>query len=90
MTRFHPNGQLKTAWLAEDRVIQGIPCARFRFLSALMGWVAGDKNGSTGFHENGQLRQCELSRNHTIAGQRFRRGDAVRFDADGNLIEKKE
>lgn len=90
MTRFHPNGQLRTAWLAEDQVIQGIPCARFRFLSALMGWVAGDKNGSTRFHENGQLKYCELSENTTIAGQRFRRGDAVRFDPDGQLVAESE
>jgi hypothetical protein len=89
MTRFHPNGQLRTAWLAEDQVIQGIPCAKFRFLSALIGWVEGDKDGHTGFHENGQLRYCELSENFTIEGRRFRRGDAIRFDEDGKLVENK-
>lgn len=92
MTRFYPNGQLKTAWLAEDQIIQGIPCAKFRFLSALIGWVEdkGEKNGSTGFHENGLLRKCELSENFTIEGQSFRRGDAVRFGQDGKLLAKKK
>ncbi len=87
-TRFHPNGQLRTAWLAEDQVIQGIPCAKFRFLSAVFNPIHG-KHGNTSFHENGQLRYCELSENFTIEGQRFRRGDAVRFDRDGKLIAKK-
>ncbi|TFH64725.1 MAG: hypothetical protein E4G91_04905 [Candidatus Zixiibacteriota bacterium] len=91
MTGFHPNGQLKTAWLAQDEIIQGIPCAKFKFLSAVLGWIEGSgKNGSTVFHENGLLRYCALSENFTIEGQRFRRGDAVRFDKDGKLIRDKK
>jgi len=90
MTGFHPNGQLKTAWLAQDEIIQGIPCAKFQFLSALLNWVAGYKDGSTVFYENGLLRYCELSENFTIEGQRFKRGDAVRFDRDGKLVGDKK
>ncbi|MFH1699436.1 MAG: hypothetical protein ABIE07_02520 [Candidatus Zixiibacteriota bacterium] len=91
MTGFHPNGQLKTAWLAQDEVIQGIPCAKFKFLSAVMGWIEGSgKDGSTRFHENGLLRYCALSENFTIEEQRFRRGDVVRFDRDGKLVGDKK
>ncbi len=91
MTGFHPNGQLKTAWLAQDEIIQGIPCARFQFLSALLGWIEDSgKDGSTGFYENGQLRYCELSESFTIEGQRFRKGDAVRFNRDGQLVGGKK
>jgi hypothetical protein len=79
---------LRTAWLAEDQVIQGIPCAKFRFLSAVFNPIH-NKHGNTSFHENGQLRYCELSENFTIEGQRFRRGDAVRFDQNGKLVAKK-
>lgn len=89
MTRFYPNGQLRVGWLAENQIIQGIPCAKFQFLSALIGWAQGgvaNKNGSTGFHENGMLKFCELSENFTIEGQRFRRGDAIGFDQNGKLI----
>jgi hypothetical protein len=86
-TMFHDNGQLRTAWLAEDQFIQGIPCGRFRFLSAVFGPIHG-KFGHTGFHENGRLKYCELSENFTIEGQRFRRGDAIWFDQDGTLVEK--
>jgi hypothetical protein len=85
MTMFHPNGQIQTAWLARDQVIQGVPCAKFRFLSAVFNPLHG-KNGNTSFHDNGQLAYCELSENFTIEGQKFRRGDAVKFDQDGKLI----
>lgn len=88
MTEFHPNGQLKTAYLAEDEVIQGIPCAQFRFLSAVFAGFHG-KFGGTSFHANGQLRYCELSRNTTIAEISFRRGAAIRFDPDGKLVKEK-
>jgi len=85
MTVFHPNGRLKTAYLVEDQVIQGIPCARFRFLSAFFGGFFG-KAGRTTFYPDGRLRSCELSRNFTIDGHDFRRGDLVRFDENGKLV----
>ena len=52
MTSFYPNGQLRTAWLAVNEVIQGIPCAKFRFLSAVFAGIHG-KTGQTSFYENG-------------------------------------
>jgi hypothetical protein len=91
MTGFHPNGQLKTAWLAQDEIIQGIPCAKFQFLTALLGWIEDSgKDGSTRFDENGLLRYCALSKDFTIDGQRFKRGDAMWFDKDGKLIKSKK
>jgi hypothetical protein len=85
MTCFHPNGQLKTAWLARDEIIQGIPCAKYRFMSSLFG--GGDR---TVFDENGQLRFCTLSENSTIEGHRLKKGDEVRFDGEGKYIENKD
>jgi hypothetical protein len=87
-TQFHPNGQVERTYLAEDQVIQGIPCSEFRFLSAVFNGFH-DKHGNTSFHDNGQLSYCELSENFTIEGQSFRRADAVRFDPEGKLIVKK-
>lgn len=84
MTGFHPNGQLKTAWLAEDEVIQEIPCAKFRFLSVIFG--GGD---GTYFHENGKLKFCTLSEDFTIDGRELERGDHLRFDEEGKLIAEK-
>ena len=89
MTRFYPNGQVQYLNLAEDQVIQGIPCARARFLFVVLGGVDG-KSREMLFHENGQLKQCPLSKNTTIQGRNFRRGDVVRFDPDGRLIAESE
>jgi hypothetical protein len=85
MTGFHPNGKLKTAWLARDEVIQGIPCAKFSFMSGLFG--GGER---TLFDEKGRLRYCRLSRATTIDGQTFKKGDEVRFDKDGKVVGKQE
>ena len=87
MTSFYPNGQLRTAWLAVNEVIQGIPCAKFRFLSAVFAGIHG-KTGQTSFYEDGQLRYCELSENITIEGISYRKKDAVRFNPDGTMIIK--
>jgi hypothetical protein len=85
MTEFHANGKLKRAYLAEDQVIQGIPCAKFRFWSAIF-WPIHGKKGGTDFHDNGQLSYCELSEAIAIEGRRFKRRAAARFDPNGKLI----
>ncbi|MDP7609834.1 MAG: hypothetical protein QF814_08965 [Candidatus Marinimicrobia bacterium] len=87
MTSFYPNGQLRTAWLAINEAIQGIPCAKFRFFSALFAGIHS-KTGQTSFYENGQLRYCELSENITIEGELLRKKEAVRFNSDGTMIIK--
>ncbi len=81
ITGFHPNGKLRHAYLAEDEVIDGIPCARFRFLAAVFGG-----GGGTSFHENGRLERAALSEDFVIEGHSFRRNDVVSFDPDGKLI----
>lgn len=85
MTGFHSNGKLKTAWLAQDEVIQGIPCAKYSFMSGVFG--GGER---TLFDESGRLRYCRLSEAATIEGQKLKRGEEVRFDKDGKLVRKKE
>jgi len=85
MTGFYSNGQLRIAWLARDEVIQGIPCAKYRFMSVLFGG-----GNATRFHENGKLSFCTLSDDVTIEGQGFDRGDEVRFDKNGSLIDSKD
>jgi hypothetical protein len=85
MTGFHANGRLKTAWLAQDEVIQGIPCAKFAFMSGLFG--GGER---TLFHENGRLLYCTLSDTITIEGQHLKKDEDIRLDKDGKLITKKE
>ncbi len=81
MTGFHPNGRLKLAWLAQDEVIQGIPCAQYRFMSSLFG--GGER---TLFDESGRLRFCTLSKDFVVEGQEMKKGDAVQFDVNGRLV----
>lgn len=81
MTAFHRNGRLKTAWLAHDEVIDGIPCAKFRFLSSWFG--GGDR---TTFHDNGRLHLCTLSAPATIRGKEYRKNTVLEFDSNGEII----
>lgn len=83
MTCFHPNGQIKLAWLVEDEEIDGVPCAKWSFVADAFGGGSG-----THFWDNGTLKRCRLSRDFTIQGQDFAKGDVVSFDADGTLITR--
>lgn len=87
MTEFHPNGKLRRAYLANDQLIQGIPCARFRFWSAIF-WPIHGRKGGTDFYDNGQLGYCELSEAIEIDGIRFKQHAPVRFDRDGKLVNE--
>ena len=87
MTSFYPNGQLKTGWLANDEIIQGIPCSKFRFMSAIFVSFHG-KSGQTSLHENGALQYCELSEDIIIEGKSYKKTDSVRFDPKGNLLNE--
>lgn len=81
MTTFHPGGALELCWLAEAEQIQGVPCGRATFIADVFGGGAG-----TYFHENGKLAGCKLSRDATLEGRPFRRGDHVRIDPNGKLV----
>jgi hypothetical protein len=84
-TGFHPNGKLRMAWLAEDQVIDTVPCAKFSYLTAIF-----HGGGGTYFHENGRLQWANLAEAFVIQGRSFRRNAIVQFDPDGNLTERKE
>ena len=73
--------------LADDELIQGIPCSKFRFISAIFVSFHG-KSGQTSFHENGKLQYCELSENLIIEGKPYNKTDAVRFDHAGDLLNE--
>ena len=81
MTGFHPNGTLKTAWLAQDETIDGIPCAKFRFLSSWFG--GGDR---TSFHDNGRLQFCTLAAPAKIQGTEYAKNTGLAFGPDGRII----
>ncbi|WLT31739.1 hypothetical protein [Geothrix sp. PMB-07] len=83
MPRFHPNGQLQLAWLAQDERIDGIPCARTRFwreFLRLRGW------GGTSFHPTGRLASATLAADTTIQGKALPAGTRIQLDSDGRLL----
>lgn len=81
MTAFHPNGVLRVAWLAEDEVVDGIPCARFRFMATIFGG-----GGGTHFHDNGRLQSAALAEDFVIEGRSFKRYAVIELDPQGRLI----
>lgn len=80
MTTFHPNGRLKTIWLAEDIVIGEVPVRKATF------WRAVRQRAETRFHSNGQLALAWLSRDTMIQGKSYKKGDSVRFDSTGGVV----
>ncbi|MDI3527460.1 MAG: hypothetical protein PWR03_1643 [Tenuifilum sp.] len=80
-TVFYANGKLALAWLAKPEDIQGVPCAPASFWTELFGGSA-----AVSFYANGKLAKCKLSRDATINGRSFEKGDLVSFDPKGRLI----
>ena len=80
MTTFHPNGKLKTVWLAEEADVAGIPLRKATF------WRAVRQRAETRFHDNGQLALGWLRQDVTIQGKKLKKGDMVRFDREGKLF----
>jgi hypothetical protein len=74
-TTFHPNGALRTCWLAEGEVIDGVPCQRATF--------RGESRGTTStvFREDGSLLSCRAAADFTRAGRNFLKGERVELPA---------
>ncbi|MFM7750498.1 MAG: hypothetical protein ACKPB0_08785 [Opitutaceae bacterium] len=85
-TGFHPNGQLRLAWLARDEEIQGVPClAAGGVLRAIGKALVGRNQGGVFFHGNGNLSSALVSRDCVVQGRAFKRGELIRLDRDGNV-----
>jgi hypothetical protein len=85
-TGFHPNGQLRLAWLARDEEIQGVPCmAAGGVLRAIGKALVGRNQGGVFFHENGNLSSALVARDCVVQGRAFKRGELIRLDRDGNV-----
>ena len=77
-TALYPSGKLKTCWLANDTVVDSVPCAHASFWSDALGG-----NSGTFFHENGKLKSCQLAREFTLGDRVFHRSDHIFLDAAG-------
>jgi len=87
-TVFYTNGNLSLAWLVNDTVIQGIPCAAASFWTEILRGSYG--SAGVHFHPNGKLSQCKLSRDFKIDEHTFKKGDVLHFDEVGNLVIDKK
>jgi hypothetical protein len=82
----HLNGKLKAIWLADDEEINGVPCSSSGDIRRF-----GKKVLSLGtkrmvwFYDNGNLQQAMISRDITIQGYPFKKGDIIYFGADGRI-----
>jgi hypothetical protein len=61
MTFFYPSGKLRLCWLAEDQVVQGLPCMA---AAGFWGTLFHYGGAGTSFHENGKLHSCTLSKDY--------------------------
>jgi hypothetical protein len=82
----YPNGKFRAIWLAEPTEIQGIPCASSLPLFR-GGWHAMRLGAQkmTWFYDDGRLQQAMLSRDLSIQGHKFKRGDVIQLRRDGTL-----
>jgi hypothetical protein len=75
-TKFYNINKLQRIWLAQDEIIDNVPCAKYSYFS---------RNDVT-FHENGRLQSCKLSQDFTIGQITLKKGDDITLDDQGNLV----
>ena len=79
---FYPGGQLKLCFLAEDTLIQGVPCIRGTFWTE----VRGGGKSAVRFRENGRLAGCQAATDFTHAGIKVRQWQVVAVDDGGHVL----
>ena len=85
-SRLHPNGKLLAIWLAQDEVIEGVPCTssgnpfRMGLTAARLG-----TQRMAWFYDNGHLQQAMLSQDFTLQGHSFKKGEVISLDPDGKV-----
>lgn len=65
---FYPSGKLKACFLADDQLVQNVPCSHGGFFTTLFGI-----DPRVDFYESGKLKSCRLSKNFGA----LRRGQRV-------------
>lgn len=69
---FYNNGQVACCYLAEEKVINGVPCK-----SGMLAPVC--------FYPNGKIKSCTLSENITLGKEKFVKGNKLQFGLDGKI-----
>lgn len=74
MTSFYDNGKLKHFFTREAVMVGGVPCK-------------GSASCGISLHEDGQLKQCMLSRAGTIGGVAYPNDSVLCFDQAGTVVD---
>jgi hypothetical protein len=74
---FYPDGGLRTCYLAEEAVVQGVPCRKGSFWGEIRGGVY------IRFHRNGRLATCSAARSFVLHGTGYRHRERVWLDVEG-------
>ena len=80
VTEFYPTGRLKLCYLAEEELIQGVPCRKGSFWGEVTGGV------KVSFYENGNLESCRAARDFSRAGRDYKKRRRVYLDPNGQPI----
>ena len=82
----YPSGKLRAVGLAQDEEIDGVPCTSSQNpLRMGIRVIFYGLDAAAWFYENGHLEQGLVSRDCTIDGRKFKRGDVVRLTPKGTL-----
>ena len=85
-SRLHPNGKLLAIWLAQDEVIDGVPCTSSgNVLRMGFGVIRLGTQRMAWFYNNGRLQQAMLSQDVTLQGHSFKKGDVISLGLDGKV-----
>ncbi len=84
--RLHPNGKLLAVWLAQDEVIDGVPCTSSgNVLRMGLGVIRLGTQRMAWFHDNGHLQQAMLSQDVSLQGHSFKKGEVISLGPDGKV-----
>lgn len=86
-TPLYPNGKLKEIWLLKDTIIDNVPCTTsgnpFKY-----GWHVSHMGTErrVKFYDNGHLKRALLSKDITIQGHSYKKGELIFLDKDGKIV----
>jgi hypothetical protein len=82
----YPDGKLCAIWLKQDEVIDGVYCtSSANMLTMPLHVLFLGTERMAWFYEDGRLRQAMLSRDCTVQGHAFKKGDVISMDPEGKL-----
>jgi hypothetical protein len=85
--RLHPNGKLLAIWLAQDEVIDGVPCSSSgNVLRMGLGVIHLGTQRMAWFYDTGRLQQAMLAHDFTLQGHHFTKGEVISLDPDGRPV----